>query len=110
MMLSEHMEQTFMPFLQRNVQFVVDKKIIKKGKQLLFSMKAFYLSFTITNDKGIPKTYEIPYPFKISTKDDDTLILNYEISTLAKENAYATVKITNVPPVSYTHLTLPTKA
>tara|TARA_R110000824_G_scaffold281350_3_gene469653 strand:- start:949 stop:1308 length:360 start_codon:yes stop_codon:yes gene_type:complete len=102
MRLTEKMEEYFIPFLQRNVQFVCDTKVVKKGKLLLFSMKGFYLTFTITNDKGIPKVFEMPYPFEISHGKDEVdikLFLNYEILTLAKENAYARVKITNVTPI-----------
>ena len=41
-MLSEKIEEYFIPFLQRNVQFVCDKKVIKKGK--LSGKNFYYLS------------------------------------------------------------------
>ena len=100
MLLNEQIETYFIPFLQHDVRFICSDKIIKKGKLLLFAVKGFYLAFTITNDKGIPKTFEIPYPFKIEhTNNPNELVLNYEFIELSNDNAYAQIKITNVPPV-----------
>jgi N-glycosylase/DNA lyase len=80
MLLNEHIESFVIPLLQHNVQFICNNKVIKKGKLLLFAMKSFYLTFTITNDKGEPKTFEIPYPFKIDTIGDSiNLTLDYEL-------------------------------
>ena len=100
MLLNEHIESYILPLLQHEVQFICNKKVIKKGKLLLFSMKNFYLSFTILNDKNEPKSFEIPYPFKIiTTEDSKKLLLDYNLTTLANDNPYTRIKITNIKPV-----------
>jgi len=101
MLLTEQVEAQIIPLLQETVQFVIDKKVIKKGKLLLFSMKGFYLTFTIVNDKGEPKIYEIPYPFKISNIHEDSpeLTLDYTLNEISNDNAFTYIKLTNVKPI-----------
>lgn len=61
----EEIENELNDFLLRNVVFYLEGgKVLKRGKLILFKFKEFYFNFTLENDKGEYKVYEIPYPFK----------------------------------------------
>lgn len=50
--------------LQRNVKFMLnDKKILRRGKLLLFNTHDFYITFTLLTNKNQQKVYEIFYPY-----------------------------------------------
>lgn len=74
-------------FLQKNIDVVFNRKVIRKGKLILYTAKDFYLSLIIKTAKNVNKTFDIPYPFNISVDDDDSEIqLDYRLKVLALGN------------------------
>jgi hypothetical protein len=76
-------EKQFIPFLQKNINIVLENKTLKQGKLLLFSIKDFYLNFTLLCN-NVTKTFELPYPFATFTESlsSGDLVLDYRLSTL----------------------------
>ena len=72
--------------LQRDVQFVVSDKVIKEGKIVVFNIKDFYISFILHTKKSQNKTYEIPLPFDIRSKDT-TLLFDYTLDKIHRNSA-----------------------
>ena len=82
-MISDHLEEELKPFLQRNVNFKIDTKILKKGRLILFNIADFYVIFTIeTAFSNKRQSYEIPFPFYIERKTSDILLLDYRFHHL----------------------------
>lgn len=84
-------EQTINTLLQKQINFVVDNKSIKKGRLMLFNVKDFHLIFIlkIGNEQ---KRYEIPYPFNIKI-EDKKIVLDYTIDALSQRNDTLLYKI-----------------
>lgn len=81
----QNLDDLFGYYLQRDVVFSIDSKIIRDGKLILFSQKDYHLNFYFKNNNGDNKVFEIPYPFQID-KCDNHLVLRYDIETLSKED------------------------
>ena len=64
--------------LQRDVQFVVNDKILREGKLIVFNIKDFYISFIIHTKKNLTKTYDIPLPYGVVVTQN-TVILDYTL-------------------------------
>jgi hypothetical protein len=83
-MHNTNLEKVFCPFFQQNINFILNDKIIKRGKFLLFKQDGYLIEFNlqcIGSQKS--KKYEIPYPFKIEFHPDEQLILfDYRLKTL----------------------------
>lgn len=79
-----NLEDTFKYFLQREIIFSIENKVIKRGKLILCNIKDFYITFYLRYQNE-QKKYELPYPFKI-TRENNKLLLNYELRTLAHNN------------------------
>jgi len=75
-------EQAFINFLQKDLIFSIDGKIVKEGKLILFSKNDYYIHFTLKTSSDSKKKYEIPYPFNIKA-GDGYIVLNYEIDHLS---------------------------
>jgi hypothetical protein len=78
-------EKNFLPFFQKNICIVLENKILRQGKLLLFSIKDLYIYFTLTNS-NITKSFELPYPFDtyMENLSSNVLILDYKIKTFTK--------------------------
>jgi hypothetical protein len=65
----EEIEQIIKPILLTGITFTVDNKVLKRGKLVLFSVKDFFCTFTLTSldDNNKKVIYEIPYPFSTCT-------------------------------------------
>ncbi len=81
-----NIESKFNYFLQRDVVFSMDNKIIKEGKLILFSQKDYYLIFHLKNSNGDNKKYELPYPFNID-KENNYLMFDYKIESISKNDS-----------------------
>ena len=69
MLTSELFENVFGKNFQRHLKIVLNNKVIREGKLLLFAPKDFYLLFTLdVNEKH--KVIEIPVPFKFRVRKD----------------------------------------
>jgi hypothetical protein len=75
-------EYDFNYFLQRNVVFVLENKIIKEGKLFLFNEKDYYLIFYLRTGNNEQKKFEIPYPFSVQ-RINNYLILDYSLSAIS---------------------------
>ena len=77
-MIIDKLETALKDYLQQNVQFVLNDKVIREGKLMLFNIKDFYVSFIIFTKKQQNKTYELPVPFQLK-KVHKNLVLDYTL-------------------------------
>ena len=85
--MSRVLENRLKPFLQRNVAFKADTKILKKGRLILFNVIDFYIVFTIeTAFSNKRQTYEIPFPFSVEQLTNGSLLLDYRFEHLYNNN------------------------
>ena len=82
----DNIESKFNYFLQRDIVFSMDNKIIKEGKLMLFSQKDYYLIFHLKNSNGDNKKYELPYPFDIN-REKNYLTFDYKIESISKNDS-----------------------
>lgn len=83
MKLPEEIEKNILNYLQKKVIFINENKHYKEGVLLLFSVKDFYLNFTISCDRKEKKIIEIPYPFEFRSKKNH-LEFDYHLNQLSK--------------------------
>jgi hypothetical protein len=78
-------EKNFLPFFQKNITITLENKIIRAGRLLLFSIKDFYLHFTLISN-NTQKNFELPYPFDTYMENltSDILVLDYKINTFTR--------------------------
>ena len=86
MSVVEEKLQLLEPFLQKNVNFCLGTKNVRKGRLLLYNIKDYYIKFTIRTNKDVNKVYEIPYPYDIISVNDGVK-LSYKLLTLSNGNA-----------------------
>lgn len=77
-------EKCFDYFLQRNMAFILDDKVVKKGKLVLVVKKDYCYVFSMYID-GVLKKIEYPYPFIIQ-RYGNGLCLNYHLTSLGIGN------------------------
>lgn len=77
-------DSVFDYFLQRDVAFYLDDKVIKKGKLALVIQKDYYYIFNMYID-GVLRKVEYPYPFLVEPTDNG-LLLNYNLTSLGVGN------------------------
>lgn len=58
------LENQLKPLMLSNVEFVIDNKVIKRGKIRVYNTKQFFIKFRLDCSNGV-KDYEIPYPFRV---------------------------------------------
>jgi len=81
----EEIEKKVNNFLQKKVRFLLDTKVLKEGKLLLFCIKDFYCIFTLISETKNNKKilYEIPYPFNLEhTKEK--IVFDYTVETFCR--------------------------
>ena len=86
MIRKDSVEKQLECLLQRNIKFVVNEKVLKRGKLLMYRVKDFYIKFVIINNKNEQKYYEIPYPFAIHNVENNDVVFDYTFDTLADTN------------------------
>ena len=80
------------PFLLKDIIIRTDKKVLKKGKFMIFQIKQYYINLSLEYKNAI-KNYEIPYPFDIQLEQDGTeAVLNYHLSSFVPKNQINKVK------------------
>jgi hypothetical protein len=79
-------EEKFLPFFQKEISIVLDNKVLRQGKLLLFSIKDFYLHFTLLLNNNT-KVFELPYPFftYMESVTSKTLVLDYSLKSFTRE-------------------------
>lgn len=71
-------------FLLRNVAIYHNNKILREGRLILFSVKDFYLHFTLQIN-NTTKHFEIPYPFETTIINNNLILLDYSLSSFKAE-------------------------
>jgi hypothetical protein len=73
--------------LQRDVRFVLnDKKVLRRGKLILFNTKDYFITFTIDSTKNTRKIYEVYYPFSITNnKKKNRLEFGYRVEDISND-------------------------
>tara|TARA_R100000988_G_scaffold90342_1_gene53876 strand:+ start:84 stop:440 length:357 start_codon:yes stop_codon:yes gene_type:complete len=88
----ESVIDSFKPFLLRDIIIRTDKKVLKRGRLKIFQVKQYYINLSLEY-KGSIKNYEIPYPFKIHSEQNETeAVLNYHLSSFVPEKQINKVK------------------
>ena len=81
--------------LQKNVSFVLNDKVYKKGRMLIYAINDFYLYFILKNDNQQNKNLEVPIPFDI-IKTESGLVFDYTFETLSKGNTELFFKLQSI--------------
>jgi hypothetical protein len=82
-------------YLLKDITISHNNKVLRSGKLLLFSIKDFYLHFTLSTDKQT-KHFEIPYPFDIKILSNNLLLLDYALSSFKTEYEDLDFRIKNI--------------
>jgi len=93
----EEVEQNFKNFFLNNVNFIINEKVIKKGKLINISIKDFFISFQLEIQKGGIKTFEIPYPYNLESNKSQ-ILFDYRLNTLTHDDPLKFVKAKNFKP------------
>lgn len=80
----EEVENVFKGFLQKNLVFSLDGKILKEGKLFLFNRKDYYLVFYLKINNQ-DRRFELPYPFDIKLVDN-YIQMDYDFYSLSKND------------------------
>ncbi len=77
--------------LQRSIKITLNRrKLLRRGKLLLFNTKDHVITFTIKTHKGALRTYEIYYPYDvIDKKDSKEIIFDYSLDSLMIDDLLA---------------------
>lgn len=85
MIIAEKIETAVNRLLQQRIAFVLNGKILKTGRLILFCVKDFYLVFTIQN-QNVKKHFEIPYPYAYS-EFLNKVIFDYSLNRLCQKSS-----------------------
>lgn len=91
-MISHYIEQHFKPLLLNKITFVVDNKVVKKGKLILLAAKDFHIFFTLQMENNSYKQFVVPIPYAIIDTADG-LIMDYSLECLSVNNLDLLVKL-----------------
>lgn len=83
--------------LQKNVIFNIGAKTIRKGTLLLYNINEYYIKFTIKTNKGLIKTYDVPYPYDVS-QGDNCVCMSYTLQDFCRGNSVKEEFIRRLPP------------
>ena len=85
--MMDHIEELCKSILQRDVRFVLnDKKVLRRGKLILFNTKDYFITFTIDSTKNTRKVYEVYYPFSITdNKEQNRLEFGYRVEDMSND-------------------------
>ena len=80
-------EPFFVSCLQKNMNFSINNKVIKKGKLLLFRRVHYYIQIALMTDKNVRENFEIPIPFKVEDYSEEGLLyFDYRLDSLQVES------------------------
>tara|TARA_R110002020_G_scaffold120146_4_gene273783 strand:+ start:6296 stop:6646 length:351 start_codon:yes stop_codon:yes gene_type:complete len=85
MIVLEELEAELKTILQKDLQFVINDKVVREGILILFNMKDYYISFNIKTKKDIIKVYELPVPYA-TLFSEDKVIFDYTIDNVIKKD------------------------
>ena len=67
------------------MRFIINDKIVREGKLILFNIKDFSIIFNLKTKTDQRKIYEIPLPFDFKKTEND-FTFNYSISKIYRNN------------------------
>ena len=91
-MYFQQLQECMKTVLQRDIKLIINNKVLREGKLILFNLKDYYIECTFIMKTGQQKVYEIPVPFDITIKDDK-ILFDYSIDHATKNNLDNTVTI-----------------
>lgn len=86
-------------YLQRDVNFNIEHKTVRRGRLLLYNINDYYIKFTIMTNKNVQKNYEVPYPFLIENHDTH-VIMSYKILDLVRGNTKKEITARQFEPIN----------
>lgn len=89
-----NLQDELQKFLLKDIIIYKDKKKIKAGKVILFTIRDHYIYFTLKLNNNIKK-FELPKPFKFR-KNGDIIELNYTLEELGQNNPKKIQSIRNL--------------
>ena len=84
-MYFQRLQQCMKTVLQRDIKLVINSKVLREGKLILFNLKDYYIECTFIMKTGQQKIYEIPVPFDIII-DENKIHFDYSIQHATKNN------------------------
>ena len=79
-------EAFLMSCLQKQVNFSINNKIIKKGRLLLFRKAHYFIQLTLETERNAKENIDLPFPFKVENyKHDGLLYFDYRVKSLNVE-------------------------
>jgi hypothetical protein len=80
--MKQQLEQIFSNRLQRNLQLQSNNKTIKQGKLINYTVNDYVVTLMLKNNKNQLKSYDLYHPYDIHVHDDQSVRLDYRVSTL----------------------------
>jgi hypothetical protein len=77
--LTTHLEK----YLLQSVEFILNDKVIKRGRIKIFNFKQYFIKFTLETDTGEMKIYDLLYPFRVDRDPDGNVVFNYHLSAFS---------------------------
>lgn len=73
--------------LQKQLEFSVNNRIVKKGRLLLFRRVHYFIQIALCTDKNDRENFDIPIPYKVENYIDDGLMyFDYRLRSLNVKN------------------------
>lgn len=91
--LTAHLHQ----YLLQPVEFILNDKVIKRGKVKVFNFKQYFIKFTLETESGDLKVYDMMYPYRLDVDSKGNIVFNYHLSAFAggDKELYAQMKELN---------------
>jgi hypothetical protein len=76
-------EPYLVSLLQKNLNFLINNKLVRKGKLLLFRRVHYFIQIALMSEKGNRENFEIPIPFKVENYSEEGLLyFDYRVKSL----------------------------
>jgi hypothetical protein len=95
--LIEEVEEKFQKFFLSDIAFVVNHKVIKKGKLLNANIKDFFIIFKLEVQKGGITSFEVPYPFELAD-EKNRIKFDYRLEKFVFNDIIKLAKVRRLKP------------
>ena len=95
--LIEEVEEKFQKFFLNDINFVVNDKVIKKGKLLNANIKEFFIIFKLEVQKGGITSFEVPYPFELAD-EKNRIKFDYRLEKFVFNDIIKLAKVRRLKP------------
>lgn len=96
-MTKTSVEKHLIPFLQQTIVILNGDKMLRTGRLLIFNIKDFTIQLTLQKSPGSRITYEMPYPYNITTVSN-VASFDYTLDRLAGNDSLLRVKMNLCKP------------